>query len=281
MARVKQLRNSRLAGAIALAFCMTAGSAPYAFALTINPGGMPDVSVFAHAQEIPDNALSHMRGRFLDGTKIVGFGISMVSTWTTSFGQTLTAGAQVGMKFGGHGEAPTVSFQPSLNIVGGTSSNTSPDYGTQSVSGNGIQNASGVAQGIQVAGNSNSISNNTSISVTTDNINLPTGGGNTPHTQTVTDSSGSTVTASLGSNGIGVSIKVPNQGQVIQQIQGGTTNVGSVAPGSGLVQLVQTTGSLQQIQNTARLEIQLQSLANLVPQSNFNQTVNTLRGLPH
>jgi hypothetical protein len=280
MARVKQFRKSRLAGVIALAFCMTAGGAPYAFALTVNPGGMPDVSIFAHAQQIPDSALSHMRGRFLDGTKIVGFGINMISTWTTSFGQTLTASALVGMKFSGNGQAPTVSFQPNLNIVGGTS-NTPSNPGTQSVSGNGIQNASGVAQGIQVAGNSNSISNNTSISVTTDNINLPNGGSNTPHTQTITDSSGSTVSASLGSNGVGVSIKVPNQGQVIQQIQGGTTSVGSIAAGSGLVQLVQTTGSLQQIQNTARLEIQLQSLANLVPQSNFNQTVNTLRGLPH
>jgi hypothetical protein len=278
MARVKQFRKSRLAGVVALAFCMTAGSAPYAFALTVTPRGMPDVSVFAHAQQIPDSALSHMRGRFLDGTKIVGFGINMISTWTTSFGQTLTASALVGMKFNGNNQVPTVSFQPNLNIVGGTSSNTSPDNGIQTVSGNGIQNVSGVAQGIQVAGHSNSISNNTSISVTTDDINLPTGGTSTPGTTSKTVS-GSTVSASLDSNGIGVSIKVPNQGQVIQQIQGGTASVGSVAPGSGLVQLVQTTGSLQQIQNTARLEIQLQSLANLVPQSNFNQTLNTLRGV--
>jgi hypothetical protein len=269
-----------LVGAVALAFCMTAGSAPYAFALTINPGSMPDVSVFAHAQQIPDSALSRMRGRYLDGTKIVGFGISMVSTWTTQFGQTLTASALVGMKFGEHNHAPTVSFQPSLSIVGNSSSNTPHDFGNQTVSGSGIQNVSGVAQGIQVAGHSNSIANNTSISVTTDDIGLPTGGTGTPGTQTTTDpTSGSTVSASLGSNGIGVSIKVPNQGQVIQQIQGGTTNFGSIAPGSGLVQLVQTTGSLQQIQNTARLEIQLQSLANLVPQSNFNQTLNTLRGV--
>ncbi|HEX5463998.1 MAG TPA: hypothetical protein VFW88_04710 [Burkholderiales bacterium] len=278
MARVKQFRKNRLAGVVALAFCMTVGSAPYAFALTVTPGGMPDVSVFAHAQEIPDSALSHMRGRFFDGTKIVGFGISMISKWTTSFGQTLTASALVGMKFNGNDHAPTVSFQPNLTIVGTPSGTPPSNSNVQTASGNGIQNVSGVAQGIQVAGHSNSIANNTSISVTTDNINLPTGGNGTP-TKMTDSSTGSTLSASLDSSGVGVSINVPNQGQVIQRIQSGTANVGSIAPGSGLVQLVQTTGNLQQIQNTARLEIQLQSLANLVPQSNFNQTLNTLRGV--
>jgi hypothetical protein len=74
---------------------------------------------------------------------------------------------------------------------------------------------------------------------------------------------------------------VPNQGQVIQQIQGGVSNIGSSVNGSGLVQLVQTAGSLQQIQNVARIEIQVRSLANLTSTANFSQTLSTLRELPH
>ncbi len=275
MARVKQARNTRLACAAALVFNMAAGSVPYAFAVETG-AGMPDTSVFAHAPQIPDSALSHMRGRYLDGSQIIGFGITFASQWSTP-DQTLTAGATMMVKFAQN--ASTVSFQPNLSIIGSTT--TALPNPNQTVSGNGFQNLSGVAQGIQVAGNSNSIANNATISVTTDSLSMPAGAAGSPGQYTESASSGSKVTAYLAKTGAGVSITVPNQGQVIQQIQGGVSNIGSSVNGSGLVQLVQTAGSLQQIQNVARIEIQVRSLANLTSTANFSQTLSTLRELPH
>lgn len=273
MVRVKQLRKNGLLCATALAFGIAAGGAPQAFALE---PGMPELAVFAHAPEIPDGALSHIRGRFISQGQIVSFGISMVSEWITPLGQTLTAGATMGVELA-H-DQPVVSFQPSLNITQDAAGSVSPQNANYVDPGSGMRNVSGVAQGIQVAGDSNSITNNTSISVTTDNINIPAGGTGAQGAHSLTRS-GATVAANLGANGVGVSIIVPNQGQVIQQIQGGSLNVGSLAAGSGLVQLVQTTGSLQQIRNVAHLQIQLKSLTGLANHSNFNQALDMMRGL--
>ncbi|HEX5464274.1 MAG TPA: hypothetical protein VFW88_06120 [Burkholderiales bacterium] len=274
MVRVKQLRKSGLLCATVLAFGIAAGGAPQAFALE---PGRPELAVFAHAPEIPDSALSQMRGRFIAQGQIVSFGISMVSQWITPLGQTLTAGATMGVELT-HNQ-PVVSFQPNLNITQSAAAGLPSQNAASYVdAGGGIRNVSGVAQGIQVAGDSNSITNNTSISVTTDNINLPAGGTGAQGAHSLTRS-GATVTANLGANGVGVSITVPNQGQVIQQIQGGSMKVGSLAAGSGLVQLVQTSGSLQQIQNVAHLQIQLKSLTSLTDHSNFNHALNMLQGL--
>jgi hypothetical protein len=276
MARVKRARKSKLAGAAVLVFGMAAGSVPYAFAIETGTG-LPDTSVFAHAAQVPDSTLAHLRGRYLDGSQIIGFGVTFTSLWKTP-DQTLTAGATMVVKFAQH--SPTVSFQPNLSIVGstGTALPTNPN---QVVSGNGFQNLNGVAQGIQVAGDSNSIANNATISVTTDNLGMPAGAGGSPGSYSQSASSGSKVTAYLEKTGAGVSISVPNQGRVIQQIQGGAPNVGSAVNDSGLVQLVQTTGSLQQIQNVARIEIQLKSLNSLTNTTNFSRTLSTLHGLPH
>jgi hypothetical protein len=273
MVRVKSLRKGRLLCATAIAFGIAAGGAPQAVAFE---PGMPELAVFARAPQIPDGALSQMRGRFISQGQIISFGVSMVSQWITPLGQTLTAGATMGVEL--THDQPVVSFQPNLNITQGTVAAASPQNASYVASGSGIRNVSGVAQGIQVAGDSNSITNNTSISVTTDAIVMPAGAAGSRGTHSLSES-GATVAATLDSGAVGVSITIPNQGQVIQQIQGGTMRAGSLAAGSGLVQLVQTTGSLQQIRNVAQLQIQLKSLTGLADHSNFNHALDLLRGL--
>lgn len=273
MARVKQLRKSRLAGVVVLAFCMTGGSVPYAFALTLEPGGSPDVSVFAHAQEIPDSALSHMRGRGILNGQLVQFGIEMFSKWRTDNGNRLSAGAT--MVVNHLNGTPQVSFQPHLSFSTDGTISPSPGGATQSAQGgDGIQNVNGVGQSIQIAGNSNSISNSANLTVTADPVTTAPGSGN-QGSQTISGPGNSTLSATLDNGGMGVSISTP-QGQAMQQIRGnsfGHTNV------TGLVQMVQATGNMQQIENVMNLRVQLQSLASLTQQSNFNQTLNTLRGL--
>src|SRR5699024_4638964 len=156
-----------------------------------------------------------------------------------------------------------VSFQPLLtiqNVDAGTSTGTAlAGAGQQSVSGGGIQNVSGVMQGIQVAGNHNDIANDTHITITTDHLDgLPAGVVRDRSLTRSDPGSGSVLSARLSQQGVGVSITVPSLGQAVQRIQGGVA-------GAGLMQLAQTTGSLQQIRNITHLRVQVRSMDSLLP----------------
>ncbi len=275
MSPFQPLRRHKRAGPAVLALCLAVGLVPCAFAqgsavqgFAPDGYGLPDTAPFVDAQVVPDQTLAHMRGRFVDGMSIVMFGVNMISKWTTPLGQELTAGVKMGVDLSR--SQPQVGFTSNLNIDNSHYQAGSGTSGQQSVQAGGIGNVSGVAQGIQVAGNSNSIGNNTKISVTTGHINVPTTGG--PHQSSQTDpTTGATLKTNMGSNSVGVTMSVPQLGRVIQQIQGG----------QGLLQLVQTTGNLQRIENTMQLEVQLKSMPASMTHSNFNQALDMLRGLPH
>jgi hypothetical protein len=274
MARLN-LRVSNVALVIALTFSVAAAESPSAFAME---SSMPDISVFAHATPISDGMLAHMRGRGILNGQIVQFGVEMFSKWRTDNGNRLKAAAVMTVS-GVNSSRPQVSFQPSLTFEAATNGNPSSGGNTQSATGgNSIRNVSGVGQSIQIAGNSNSITNSANVTVTTDSISTSPESGSTDSLSKI-GPDGSTLSATLDKGGVGVSITTP-QGQVMQQIKGGpfgSSNSGTNA--TGLVQMVQATGNMQQIENVMNLRIQLSSLASLTKQSNFNQTLNTLRGI--
>jgi hypothetical protein len=274
MKRARQLRKSTSACLLAVALGAVGGGVTRALAIE-TAAGMPDVAVFARAGEVSDDALSHMRGRFISQGQIVQFGVEMLSQWMNpQTGQLLTAGANMNIS-NLQGGAPQVTFQPNLTIgtVNAVPVNASV---VRTATGGGVQNVSGVGQGIQIAGDANGATNSAVITVTTDSIGGTPGAGN-GGPQAVTAVNGATVAATVGKGGIGVSIRVPNQGIVMQQISGGSLGGGS---GTGLVQMVQATGNLQSIQNMMNLRVQLSSLAMLGGGSNFNYTLSTLQGMP-
>jgi hypothetical protein len=102
-ARTTRALVRALAGAVALA-PMSSGSA------------MPDVSVFASAKEISDEALGAMRGRYVAGNHVVQFGVQMVTTWETAAGETLRAGADM-LVADLHTATPTVQYVPTVSVT--------------------------------------------------------------------------------------------------------------------------------------------------------------------
>lgn len=229
-----------------------------------------DMSVFEQAEELPDNALSHMRGKFLASGQVVYFGVEMVTQWQTSAGELITATADLGVNLSGN--TPSVAFQPSISAQQGDTSTDTTSYGTSEVGGaGGLDSVSGVVQNIQVAGTSNGVANSIGM-----NVEMVSAGGSTmvsgiqgQNALSVQTENGSTATVSMGNNAIGVSIAVPSQGQTVQQIR-------SLAMGGGQVmQSVQLGGDLNQIRNMINLNVQMNALS---PSMN-TRTGDVLAGL--
>ena len=226
-------------------------------ACSANAGILPsDISVFAQAEELTDNSLGGMRGKFVSSGNIMYFGVEMVTQWRTSAGETITATGNLGVNLTNN--TPHVTFNPSItaeqdNTPSGTTSSGSSVVG----GGGGLDGVSGVVQNIQVAGTSNGIANN--IGVNVQRLSGPstyqsTGIAN-ENTMSVQTASGSTATVSMANNAFGVSVIVPSQGQTIQQIR-------SLAMGGGQVmQSVQLGGDQNQIRNMINLNVQMNALS--------------------
>ena len=263
----------RVAFAIALGLIATALSAA--------PGdGLPDIAVFAHARKVSDEVLGNARGRFSGGGRIIRFGVEMVSTWENHSGEKLRAAANLNVDF--RKSEPKVKFQPLLTVVNAGASGTPslPSVGAGTVTGaGGVNNVSGVAQAIQVAGDANAVVNNTTIRVSQDPIPYtsgPTLSG--PQSTTVTTPSGASATATLANNVVGVSITVPNEGEVRQEIRG--QDIGGQGA-TGVVQLARVTGDLQSVQNSMSIRVQLDpnTVAGSINRGDLRQALNSLRGL--
>jgi len=82
----------------------------------VSRSSMPDISVFADAKEMPDEVLGAMRGRFVAGGQVVQFGVQMVSSWQTTAGETLRAGAELRVN-NLNTSSPVVQFVPTLSVA--------------------------------------------------------------------------------------------------------------------------------------------------------------------
>lgn len=232
------------------------------------------LGVLAFAEEVSDDVLAGQRGRFVGQGRIVRFGIEMASTWLTAGGQLFSAGATLSV--GLQQAQPQVRFAPRLTVIEPDAPRFAP--GTSLVpssarvsGGAGLANLSGVAQSIQVAGDGNAIANDAGVTVST--AAPPVAGGSGPTQVTQTTASGATVSAGLTGGGMTVGIRLPGVGETLQRIRGATG-----AGGAGVVQMVQTSGDLQRIQNHLNLSVQTDpsgSLRNLALQ----QSLSTMLGL--
>lgn len=246
-------------------FSPTAGSA--------SGGDQPPMDGLHNAEEVSDDVLGNMRGKFVGGGQIINFGVQMVSTWQTAAGQMLTAAANLNVNVANTAQ-PVVEFVPNLTIVEANAVVPASNAAIQTATGNGISNVSGVAQSIQVAGDSNSIGNDAAISITSGPPPaMSPGSSGGPQTATLTSASGAAVSASVQGNGISVGITVPNVGRALQQIKG------TAASGGGVVQMVQAAGDMQWIHNRMHIYVNLQPSVAANAQTALSGSLNTLRGL--
>lgn len=251
---------------VAATFSPTAGS--------VLKEDLPPMDGLQNAEEVPDEILGNMRGKFVGGGKIVNFGVQMVSSWQNTQGQILTAAANLNVNVANAAQ-PVVQFVPHLTIVEAVAPTTPvPTAALQSAGGNGISNVSGVAQSIQIAGDGNRIGNDASITITNappPPLPAPSGG---PQSATLTSpTTGATVSASVQGNGLSVGISVPNLGHTLQQIKG------AAASGGGIVQMVQAAADMQWIQNRMNIYVNLQSVGPASASTGLGSALNSLRGL--
>lgn len=223
---------------------------------------MPDVSIFNNATEVDDSMLASMRGRFVSRGKIVQLGVNMTTEWKTAGGESLTAAADLNIDMSG--ATPSVKYIPNLSIT--LLDNTATikvSTARGAVSGNGLSNVSGVTQIIQVAGDQNSVLQDTRIRISADPLagSERTGGLSGPGTTSVSSSSSNaTVSSSLSANGISVSAQVPNQGEVLQRLRGSTSGSPDIP---GVLQSTRLTSDLQQVRSTMTIQVQTLPTATL------------------
>lgn len=232
----------------------------------------PDLEVFNGMQEVSDNDLGHMRGKFASNNQVLYFGVEMISQWETSTGSVITAGANLNIDFRSNTPsvhyAPTVSIEQSQNTI-----TTQQTDGSNNVSGGaGLANISGVSQTIQVAGASNSIHNGIDMQVELTSSNQGGSVANAVSGQaglvSATASDGTVATVTLSHNSVGVNVMVPGQGQILQEIRN-----------QGMFQAARIGGDLNQIHNAITMHIGLNTATGIDSTSAF-AAIQSLKSLP-
>ncbi|MGV8959319.1 MAG: hypothetical protein ACOH1V_02900 [Stenotrophomonas sp.] len=216
-------------------------------------------------QEIPDPELNLMRGRYtVGGNAVAWFGVTMISTWQAQTGQNLQGAMTLGMDFT-KGSTPKVSFTPSVNI---TAANAPlPDTTGRSVDGSGLQNAAGLVQSVQVAGDDNRASNVMHLNVR-DGGAIPSGNG-TATGQAAMHQGDASAQVSFDGSAAKVLLQIDGQGAVQQWMRSGSVG-----------QSIQLMADGQQAGNRLQIDLVRQSLADNLPLAqNVAQAITLTRGI--
>lgn len=194
--------------------------------------------------EIPDGELDLMRGRYIVGdNKVLWFGVSMITTWQTQSGQTVQGALKIGMDF--RNGAPTVSFTPNVSIVS-AEADALPAAGVRSIDSAGLNNASGLVQSVQVAGDGNRAGNATSLIVREGDVPA----GQTGATASMASTNGAaTASAQMDANGARLTVGMSGQGVAEQWVRAGSVG-----------QSIRITGDGQQVSNALQLELVRQTV---------------------
>lgn len=255
---MNQPKISNIARAVASAL---AGSI---FMLQPATASLPDTHIFNDADEISDAELSGIRGRYVGPGEILYFGVEMYTQWQTKDGTIQnTPGVNLSIN---------QNFQPTVTIVtqnssqnGNGNSQALAGQGNVSING-GLGNVSGVGQSIQIGGDGNSIKNDFSI-----NIERNASGNGAPNGIAL-NGPGTTVvgstTVTLSGNSLSMSVNVPGQGQVLQQLKGG----------SGFLQSAQVGGDMNRIHNVINVNAGLGAPMGL-SNTGLRSAMDALRGL--
>lgn len=259
----RRFKPKAVALSAALLFCIAAPHHAYA--------ELPEMGIFANAQELSDDVLGETRGKFVSGGQIMTFGVQMVTKWVTSSGEVINASGRLAISMG-QGQ-PRVSFEPVINVHQVQVNQIAASQGSNVVSGSkGLDSVTGVVQSIQVAGNANGIGNSIAVSVKRYQGGNDALSGNSSGNLNVITPSGNAASVSLANNGLSVAVDVVDQGQAQQAIR-------SISQGNGQVmQSVRLGGSLNQIRNMINLDIQTR-MNQTGPTINQQQVLSSLRHL--
>lgn len=225
---------------------------------------------------VSDAELAQMHGKFVDGSKVMFFGITMSTRWDAFNGHRhdVELGFNVSLSQG--------RFRPQLTlyrILPGASTTTATAAGTQPPASNGVvvndslDNVNGLLQNIQVAGDSNSVLNDVTWSVTDQPVGEPSGNVEQVSlngTRTIEGVGGAYTELEVSDGKIGYLLTVPDQGQVKQSIGSGSMR--------GLVQSTQLTGNVNRVFNEMRLQVQV-SPVSANGKRNMRNVFSTLKGL--
>ncbi|MCE5361026.1 MAG: hypothetical protein JJ714_08635 [Acidithiobacillus sp.] len=184
--------------------------------------------------------LANIVGKGVIGGKIVYFGVSMQTNWTSTAGKTpmsMSSNLNVALNSNGTTFMPTITYSTRGSMPGQVANPANQ------MNGSGLQNIQGVTQAIQIGGNDNYIQNGMSLNVIKGApaiSNLPTGE-TTMAQYGTTHTSNVTMTVAPGQ----LSMLINNGANTIQQ------GIGS----NGVFQMVQVQSNLNAIQNTMKLTL--------------------------
>lgn len=232
---------------------LTVSLASSAFMLQPASAAMLDTHIFNHKVEISDEVLAGMRGRFVSAGAILYFGVEMVTQWLTADGSMQSSGINLSVD---------AQYRPTITFVTQTtaaSSEAAPQAASNSgnvVISGGLGNVSGIAQSIQIGGDSNTIRNGLTMNIT---LNASGASAKPPASlgtalnsagSTMIPGDGSTTTFTLSGNSLTMMVDVEGQGQVLQQLQG--------SGNAGFLQSAQIGGDLNMIHNAITIDAGLQ-----------------------
>ncbi|WP_163558647.1 hypothetical protein [Halomonas sp. NO4] len=255
-------RNCRKASVAALLGLTTAG-----LTVPVTQADVSNFNDFSSSRELSDSELAQQRGRFVDKGSLMFFGVQVTSEWQTSHGEHLRAqGHLVGDL---RGETPNVSFEPRITTV------TADSAAADALTGNGATvvdagtgNARGVVQTIQAAGDFNTAANDLQIDVLDASAYEGGAAGNSGSLERRLPS-GTRVSVSSGSQGVGVSLDVPGMGSAKQAIE----------PSQGLRQSIQLTSDLQKVRNLTRLQLYMGQRGAHADVPGVRSAIESARGL--
>jgi len=228
-------------------------------------------------EPIGDAELAGMRGRYTVGDNTVAwFGVQMISTWQDSTGRTLQGAMNLAMDFTRNANTPTVSFIPTVSIVQTAQPTAAMDgtaLPTRSTDSSGLANVSGMVQDVQVAGDGNTASNVTRLSVLDGSsapAAPPAGGTDQPASATA-QSGNATVSANYTGNTAQVMLSIAGQGAVQQWIRNGS-----------LGQTVALAADNQFLSNQMEITLIRQAIAaNTQLALDVARSIQSTRGLGH
>jgi hypothetical protein len=254
----------------------------------ILPAFLPTQAVSAGYIELPDHELETLRGKYIDTSGTLYFGLEMHTQWHTSQGIDHQVGMNIDFSFN-HQLVPSVSvsYQGSLGeekdttpqiSIPSTVSNyasstvesastvaTAPSHSSttnDSEKSSGLTNISGIVQANQIASANNQVVNQVDLSVKP--LSIPTVNESTPGSSTDINHSPTQLTHSTQfettqgvqthlvaeNNSLGYQVNLPGQGTVTQLINGK-----SLRQAGQILQINQLYGSGNQLFNQLRLKL--------------------------
>ena len=178
---------------------------------------LPNQGIFG--EEVSDFELANMRGKFVDGSQVAFFGVTMSTAWELADGSQQMMDLHLNVDLADQ-FAPVLTVyhtEPGQRI----STDQLADSGLANVSNDGLDDASGVVQAIQVAGDGNDVTNDVLWSI---NGRGAGGSGGTlvsaQGSQAYQAENGAITQVTIGRNQIGYEINIPGVGRIVQSING-------------------------------------------------------------